>query len=140
MKIKLSENKTILLSMSKRLNFTIAMHCFFLTFLRPKFLTLWLCSWHFLCIFSINSDKVKHFILLACLLACFLHSLLTYLLTYLLICLLDCLLTYEDLHRCYNKARKDLRIGYMNRLKSYWDEIHPELSKPMWSSKSNWKT
>ena len=34
----------------------------------------------------------------------------------------------EDLHRCYNKARKDPRIGYMNRLKSYWDEIHPELS------------
>ena len=34
----------------------------------------------------------------------------------------------EDLHRCYNKARKDPRIGYMNRLKSYWDETHPELS------------
>ena len=34
----------------------------------------------------------------------------------------------EDLHRCYSKARKDPRIGYMNRLRSYWDEIHPELS------------
>ena len=34
----------------------------------------------------------------------------------------------EDLHRCYNKARKDPRIGYMNCLKSYWDEVHPELS------------
>ena len=34
----------------------------------------------------------------------------------------------EDLRRCYNKARKDPRTGYMNRLKSYWDEIHPELS------------
>ena len=34
----------------------------------------------------------------------------------------------EDLHRCYNKARKDPRIGYMNRLKSYWNETHPELS------------
>ena len=34
----------------------------------------------------------------------------------------------EDVHRCYNKTRKDPRIGYMNRLKSNWDEIHPELS------------
>ena len=34
----------------------------------------------------------------------------------------------EDLHRCYNKTRKDPRIGCMNRLKLYWDEIHPELS------------
>ena len=34
----------------------------------------------------------------------------------------------EDLHRSYNKARKDPTIGYMNRLKLYWDEIHPELS------------
>ena len=34
----------------------------------------------------------------------------------------------EDLHRCYNKARNDPRIGYMNRFKSYWNEIHPELS------------
>ena len=25
----------------------------------------------------------------------------------------------EDRHRCYNKARKDPKIGYMNRLKSY---------------------
>ena len=34
----------------------------------------------------------------------------------------------EDLHRCYNKARKGPRIGYMSRLKLYWDEIHPELN------------
>ena len=34
----------------------------------------------------------------------------------------------EDLPRYYNKARKDQKIGYMNRLKSYWDEIHPELT------------
>ena len=34
----------------------------------------------------------------------------------------------EDLHRCYNKARKEPRIGYMNRLKSYWEKISPELS------------
>ena len=39
--------------------------------------------------------------------------------------------TYElngDLPSCYNKARRDPRIGYMNYLKSYWDKIHPELS------------
>ena len=34
----------------------------------------------------------------------------------------------EDLWRCYNKARKDPRIGYTKCLKSYWDDIHPELS------------
>ena len=34
----------------------------------------------------------------------------------------------EYLRRSYNKARKDPTIGYMNRLKLYWDEIHPELS------------
>ena len=34
----------------------------------------------------------------------------------------------EDQHRCYNKARKDQRNGYMIRLKSHWDEIHPELT------------
>ena len=34
----------------------------------------------------------------------------------------------EDLHKSYNKARKNPTIGYMNRLKLYWDEIHPELS------------
>ena len=34
----------------------------------------------------------------------------------------------EEIHRYCNKARKDPRIGYMNCLKSYWDEIHPELS------------
>ena len=35
----------------------------------------------------------------------------------------------EGHHRCYNKAREDPRIGYTNRLKSYWDKIHPEISK-----------
>ena len=34
----------------------------------------------------------------------------------------------EDLHKCYVKAKEDRRIVYMNRLKSYWDEIHPQLS------------
>ena len=33
----------------------------------------------------------------------------------------------EDLYKCYVKAKEDRRIGYMNRLKNYWDEIHPQL-------------
>ena len=39
--------------------------------------------------------------------------------------------TYEldkDLYQCYIKAKSDPRIGYMNRLKQYWDEKHPELN------------
>ena len=35
--------------------------------------------------------------------------------------------TYEldkDLYQCYIKAKSDPRIGYMNRLKQYWDEKH----------------
>ena len=38
--------------------------------------------------------------------------------------------TYElnkDLYKCYVKAKEDPKIGNMNRLKEYWDEIHPEL-------------
>ena len=34
----------------------------------------------------------------------------------------------EDLHRSDNKARNDTRTGYMNRLKLYWGEFHPEIS------------
>ena len=34
----------------------------------------------------------------------------------------------EDLYKCFVKANEDRRIGYMNRLKNYWDEIHPQLS------------
>ena len=34
----------------------------------------------------------------------------------------------EDLYKCYVKAKEDRRIGYMNRLKNYWDKIHPQLS------------
>ena len=40
-------------------------------------------------------------------------------------------LTYElnkDLYKCYVKAKEDLKIGYMSRLKEYWDKIHPELN------------
>ena len=39
--------------------------------------------------------------------------------------------TYElnkDLYKCYVKAKEDPKIGYMNRLKEYWEEIHPELN------------
>ena len=39
--------------------------------------------------------------------------------------------TYEldkDLFACYEKAKLDPRIGYMNRLKTNWDEKHPELA------------
>ena len=39
--------------------------------------------------------------------------------------------TYElnkDLYKCYVKAKEDLKIGYMNWLKEYWEEIHPELN------------
>ena len=39
--------------------------------------------------------------------------------------------TYEldkELYQCYIKAKSDPRIGYMNRLKQYWDEKHPELN------------
>ena len=34
----------------------------------------------------------------------------------------------EDLYRCYQRAREDPRVSYMKRMKSYWDESHPELS------------
>ena len=40
-------------------------------------------------------------------------------------------LTYElnkDLYKCHVKAKEDPKIGYMNRLKEYWEEIHPELN------------
>ena len=33
-----------------------------------------------------------------------------------------------DVYNCYMRARKDPSIGYMKRLKKYWDEIHPEFS------------
>ena len=39
--------------------------------------------------------------------------------------------TYElkqDVYKCYLKAKEDPRLGYMKRMKRYWDEIHPELS------------
>ena len=39
--------------------------------------------------------------------------------------------TYElnkDLYKCYVKAKEDPKIGYMNWLKEYWEEIHPELN------------
>ena len=39
--------------------------------------------------------------------------------------------TYElnkDLYKSYLKAKEDPKIGYMNWLKQYWAEIHPELN------------
>ena len=39
--------------------------------------------------------------------------------------------TYElhfDVHNCYIRVREDLSIGYMKRLKKYWDEIYPEFN------------
>ena len=39
--------------------------------------------------------------------------------------------TYElnkDLYKCYVKATEGPKIGYMNRLKEYWLEIHLELN------------
>ena len=37
--------------------------------------------------------------------------------------------TYElksDVYECYKRAKCDPTIGYMKRLKLYWDELHPE--------------
>ena len=34
----------------------------------------------------------------------------------------------EDLYKCHLKAKSDPNIGYMNRMKNLWYEIHPELS------------
>ena len=39
--------------------------------------------------------------------------------------------TYElnkDVYRCYTQARSDPRVGYMKRLKKYWDHLHPGLN------------
>ena len=33
-----------------------------------------------------------------------------------------------DLCKCYRKAKEDPSIGYINRLKNYWDEIYPQFS------------
>ena len=33
----------------------------------------------------------------------------------------------EYLYKYYVKAQEDRRIGYMNRLKNYWDEIQLQL-------------
>ena len=32
----------------------------------------------------------------------------------------------EDVYNCHIKAKLDPKIGYMNRLKLYWDELHTE--------------
>ena len=42
----------------------------------------------------------------------------------------------EDLYKCYDKAMEDRRIGYMNRLKNYWDEMYPQLS---YFTSKNWR-
>ena len=39
--------------------------------------------------------------------------------------------TYElnnDLYKCYLRAKENKSLGYMTRMKNYWDEIHPEYS------------
>ena len=39
--------------------------------------------------------------------------------------------TYDlncDLYNCYTKAKENLAIGYMKRMKQNWDTIHPEFS------------
>ena len=33
-----------------------------------------------------------------------------------------------DLYKCYRKAKEDPSIGYINRLKNYWNEIYPQFS------------
>ena len=35
---------------------------------------------------------------------------------------------YTFVYNCYIRARKDMSIRYMKRLKKYWDEIHLELN------------
>ena len=34
----------------------------------------------------------------------------------------------KDVYNCYLKAKENPKIGYMKRLKSYWDEMHPEFN------------
>ena len=34
----------------------------------------------------------------------------------------------KDLYKCYLKPKEDSKVGYMNRLKEYWEEIHPDLN------------
>ena len=34
----------------------------------------------------------------------------------------------KDLYECYTKSKSDPRIGYMNQMKEFWDEKHPESS------------
>ena len=34
----------------------------------------------------------------------------------------------KDLYECYTKFKLDPRIGYMNRIKQFWDGKHPELN------------
>ena len=33
----------------------------------------------------------------------------------------------ENLYGCYKKGKEDPKLGYMKRMKEYWDEIHPGL-------------
>ena len=32
----------------------------------------------------------------------------------------------RDVYQCYAKARENPKIGYMKRMKQYWDKLHPE--------------
>ena len=34
----------------------------------------------------------------------------------------------KDVYNCYLKAKEDPKIGYMKRLKKYWDELHSEFN------------
>ena len=39
--------------------------------------------------------------------------------------------TYElnnDLYKCYLRAKENKSLGYMTRMKNYWDEIYQEYS------------
>ena len=39
--------------------------------------------------------------------------------------------TYElnnDLYKCYLRTKENKSLGYMTRMKHYWDEIRPEYS------------
>ena len=34
----------------------------------------------------------------------------------------------KDLYNCYLKTKEDPKIGYMKRLKKYWNELYPEFN------------
>ena len=34
----------------------------------------------------------------------------------------------RDVYNCYLRAKEISKIGYMKRLKNYWDKLHPEFN------------